>query len=305
MQYCLTKTFTIMANDYYSQLNEVLANSPKEKYMDLRVDWAFKYVFSIKENLLKFLNDILPPQIDDLEYLPNEIPVMSEKDKRSRLDVLCTSRDGKFLVEMQQKDEDDFDDRVAYYASSMVQNQVKRGDLLYKVKHVYVLCVAAYERRHISSTPKDKVLFNYYLEESDTHEEYINGKISYHFLELSRFQEDDWDKLMKNPERWCFLFKKMHKFATEEELPKDLHGFGGVVDTALKECLSEDQTMEYEKAKAFEYERLLSQLYGEKKGKAEEKKAIAKAMLTKGLDIKIVSECTGLTEEELNTIPLA
>ena len=145
-----------MANDYYSQLNDAMANSPKEKYMDLRVDWAFKYVFSIKENLLKFLNDILPPQIDDLEYLPNEIPVMSEKDKRSRLDVLCTSRDGKFLVEMQQKDEDDFDDRVAYYSSSMVQNQVKRGDLLYKVKHVYVLCVAAYERRHISSTPKEK-----------------------------------------------------------------------------------------------------------------------------------------------------
>ena len=102
----------------------------------------------------------------------------------------------------------------------------------------------------------------------------------------------------------------MHKFATEEELPKDLHGFGGVVDAALKECLSEDQTMEYEKAKAFEYERLLSQLYGEKKGKeegkaegkAEEKMAIAKAMLTKGLDIKIVSDCTGLTIKDIEAI---
>ena len=39
------------------------------KYLDLRVDWAFKYVFSKKEILLKLLNDILPPTITDLEYL--------------------------------------------------------------------------------------------------------------------------------------------------------------------------------------------------------------------------------------------
>ncbi len=161
----------------------------------------------------------------------------------------------------------------------------------------------------ISSTPKDKVLFNYYLEESDTHEEYVNGKISYHFLELSRFQEDDWDKLMKNPERWCFLFKKMHKFATEEELPKDLHGFGGVVDTALKKCLSEDQTMEYEKAKAFEYEKLLSRLYGENKGREEarkearaDKEQIIRKLLSKGVDISLISECTGLSEQEIEKL---
>ena len=105
---------------------------------------------------------------------------------------------------------------------------------------------------------------------------------------------------MKNQQRWCFLFKKMHKFATEEKLPKDLHGFGGVVDAALKECLSEDQTMEYEKAKAFEYERLLSQLYGEKKGKTEEKMAIAKAMLEDGMDISLIAKYTGLSEEAIS-----
>ena len=60
------------------------------KYLDLRVDWAFKYVFSKKEILLKLLNDILPPTITDLEYLPNEIPVMSAKDKRSTLTWFAT-----------------------------------------------------------------------------------------------------------------------------------------------------------------------------------------------------------------------
>ena len=91
------------------------------KYLDLRVDWAFQYVFSKKEILLKLLNDILPPTITDLAYLPNEIPVMSEKDKRSTLDVICSSPEGTFLVEMQRRHEGDMDDRLAYYAATLIQ----------------------------------------------------------------------------------------------------------------------------------------------------------------------------------------
>ena len=100
----------------------------------------------------------------------------------------------------------------------------------------------------------------------------------------------------------------MHKFATEE-LPKVLHGFSGVVDAALKECLSEDQTMEYEKAKAFEYEKLLSRLYGEKKGREEarkearaDKEQIIRKLLSKGVDISLISECTGLSEQEIEKL---
>ena len=98
-----------------------------------------------------------------------------------------------------------------------------------------------------------------------------------------------------------------------EELPKDLHGFGGVVDAALKECLSEDQTMEYEKAKAYEYERLLSKLYGIKEGeeigekKAREearadKEQTVRAMLAEGFDIALIARLTRLSPEEVEAI---
>jgi predicted transposase/invertase (TIGR01784 family) len=114
---------------------------------------------------------------------------------------------------------------------------------------------------------------------------------------------------MKNQQRWCFLFKKMHKFAIEEELPKDLHGFGGVVDAALMECLSEDQTMEYEKAKAFEYERLLSQLYGEKKGREEarkearaDKEKTVLSLIDMGMSISDIAKATRLSTEEVESI---
>ena len=176
------------------------------KYLDLRIDWAFKYVFSKKEILLKLLNDILPPTITDLSYLPNEIPVMSEKDKRSTLDVICSGPEGKFLVEMQRRHTVDVDDRLAYYSATLIQRQVRRKDPTYKVKHVYVLSIVSYIRPHSSDTPEEKILFSYDQRENETYELLRNSKASFYYLELSRMKERDWEKLHKNPERWCYLF---------------------------------------------------------------------------------------------------
>ena len=70
---------------------EPAAPSLTAQYMDWKVDWAFKKVFADKEVMMKLLRDILREDIVDLEYLPNEIPVVSEKDKRSMFCLLYTS----------------------------------------------------------------------------------------------------------------------------------------------------------------------------------------------------------------------
>ena len=272
----------------------------REKFMDLRVDWAFKYIFSIKENLMKFLNDILPIEVTDIDYQPNEIQVRNDKDKRSRLDVICESPEGKFLVEMQQRHEDDFDDRLAYYASMLVKNQVKRGKKVkYKINHVYILCVADYVREHTKPAPADKVLFNYYHSETDTKEIYQEGKISYHFLELNRLKDKEWEKLTENPERWCYLFKKMHTFAVTDALPSELHGFDKIVEDAMLEGLSEDNQMDYFNDKGLQEYRIRvtrdaaikdAMAKGEKNGM----KKAARAMLADGMSPELVSKYTGL-----------
>ncbi|MBP5751681.1 MAG: Rpn family recombination-promoting nuclease/putative transposase [Treponema sp.] len=248
------------------------------KYLDLRIDWAFKYVFSKKEILLKLLNDILPPTITDLEYLSNEIPVRSEKDKRSTLDVICESPDGKFLVEMQRRHTADIDDRLAYYSASLVHGQVKRKDEIYNVKHVYVLCVASFVRSHPEGTPKDKMLFCYDYRENETYELLENAKTSFYYLELSRMKEPDWEKLQKNPERWCYLFKNMSKFASERDEPRDLHGFEDVLEAARVDSLSPEEMDNYqdmltavknEIRSAHLYDISQAEARGEARGKAE------------------------------------
>lgn len=292
-------------NDEYNYHKEhAPGGGTGEKYMDLRVDWAFKYIFSIKENLIKLLNDLLPHHITDLSYLGNEIPVKSSKDKKSRLDVLCESEEGKFIVEMQRRHEKDFDDRIAYYASVLVKNQVTKGKkkkrkLLYNVKHVYVLCVVDYLRPHPVSTPTDKFLFNYYYSDLDNNEVYTDGKISYHFLELRRFKEEDWNKLQKNPERWCYLFENMHKFAKTKEVPADLHGFDGIVDDAMLECLNDEQIMKYKKDKDFiEYQNYTMRLAAIEDAKAE----VARSMLSDHIPVEVIAKHTGFTVDEIKQL---
>lgn len=288
------------------------------KYLDLRVDWAFKYVFSKKEILLKLLNDILPPTITDLSYLPNEIPVMSEKDKRSTLDVVCESSEGTFLVEMQRRHEGDMDDRLAYYAATLIQRQVKRRSAVYNVKKVYVLCVASYLRNHDAGTPEGKVLFSYDQRENETYELYDRSKTSFYFLELSRMQERDWDRLQKNPERWCYLFKNMSNFADEKDLPGDLHGFEDVLEASRVDTLSQEDMTIYELNAAKEHELLSSNMYqynrglqegmekgfekGIEKGVEQERLSTARKFKALGVKPDIICQATGLSAEEVSAL---
>ena len=286
--------------DYSEQLDLPVIS----KYLDLRVDWAFKYVFSKKEILLKLLNDILPPTITDLEYLPNEIPVISEKDKRSTLDVICDSPEGKFLVEMQRKHTADIDDRLAYYSATLVQRQIERKSEIYRVQHVYVLCVASYVRRHSADTPPGKLLFGYDYRENETFELLENSKTSFYYLELSRMKERDWEKLQKNPERWCYLFKNMSKFANERNIPGDLHGFEAVLEAARVDCLSAEEMDNYQDMlTAVKNEIRSAHLYeikqAEARGKEEERIEMAKAFKSLGVPADTIAKASGLSLDEI------
>ena len=74
-------------------------------FMDLRCDWAFKHVMRDEAILKMLLNDVLPEEVDEIDYDPNEIDRFSPEDKDATMDVLCHSRKtGKsFIVEIQQK----------------------------------------------------------------------------------------------------------------------------------------------------------------------------------------------------------
>ena len=65
----------------------LLRNLPER--MDIRVDWAFRHLFSKKRHLIKIIKDLMDLDIEVIEYLPNALDVDSEMDKKSVFDVIC------------------------------------------------------------------------------------------------------------------------------------------------------------------------------------------------------------------------
>ena len=231
-------------------------------FMDLKVDFAFKFIFSHENILIKLLNDVLQKDIVSIEYLPNEIPVVSEKEKRATFDVICKTPAGdRFLVEMQNIGDDDMDDRLIYYGASLIHRQIERGDTSYLLHPVYVLCIANYQRRHPENVPDDKLLFHYQLNESETNERF-GHQLEIFFLELPRLQKT-WPNAVTNMERWCYLFQKLSIFA---KVPADASDFEDIFQTARTDQLSEEQIVKYNESMLTEYEKRTISRYYEKEG---------------------------------------
>lgn len=284
-----------------SKIQDYLDHPEKlPKFMDFRVDYAFKYILGHKPVLLKLLNDVLPVEVSDIEYLPNEIPVVSPKEKRAAFDVICKERHSgeRFITEMQCLPDTDMDDRLLFYGSSLIHRQVERGSKTYMLKPVYVLCVADYERSHAASVGADQFFFHYSLREATHPDDGFSRKLQFFFLELPRLGKI-WDSLETNLERWCYLFGNLNNFA---EKPRDPAGFDDVFNLArtgeldgegLKQYIS-TMLNEYEKYTYGEYARREGYKEGREDGREEERKAIAQKMTEKGIDKDTIFDITGV-----------
>ena len=269
-------------------------------FMDLRVDYAFKYILGHKRILIKLINDILPVQVDDIEYLSNEIPVMSIKEKRATFDVICTARGSgeKFIAEMQYLPDADMDDRLLFYGCSLVHNQIERGDDSYLLRPVYVLCIANYFRKHNSPVATGQFFFSYQYREVSNPRDCLTNNLQFFFLELPRLQKV-WDSLETNLERWCYLFGNLNSFV---ETPRNQAGFEDLFSIAQTGELNEKGIGKYLTSMITEYDRKVIGDFFFHEGKAEAVKTTAKKLKELGVDVPIISQATGLTESEIEAL---
>ena len=290
------------------KLEKALQNAePLPTFMDFRVDYAFKYILGHKRILMKLLNDILPITVAEIEYRPNEIPVTSEKEKRSVFDVIChvEGTGESVIVEMQQIEDSDMDDRLIFYGSSLVTKQVERGHKAYALRPVYVVCVTDYDREHRSSTEPGRILFNYRLREPELGENWTD-RLNYYFLELPRLHRA-WEKLDTNVERWCYLFRNLSTFVN---VPENTNGFDDVFTIARTGELKDKQLYSYMMSMVTEYEkRVISQYWlekgqkeGQEQGIAQGIRKVAMSMLQNGYSVEETVKVSGLSADVVESL---
>jgi len=239
------------------------------------------------------------PEIDieDLEYLPQEITRGSADEKLVIFDILCKDNKGEeFIVEMQLAGTKDFRNRMFYYGASLIHNQVKSSETYDMMKPVYVICVTGFDVPH-SKNVEGKVSYVYKTMEVETNELY-GDQMTILFLELEKVSKN-LEELNSPIEEWLYLIENCSTFVRP---PERLKEYSEVFEAARVGGLSTNELNSYfmhiiddtdlDSMLEFRFDE------GVQKGKAE----VARKMLEMGIPEDVVAKCTGLSIEEIGSL---
>lgn len=280
---------------------------PIEKYVDPTLDWSFKKIFlspGHEKILITFLNDVLKGQyhvksIKKSQQLVKEF----QTSKAVYFDVYCVADNGtEFIVEVQRQDEGSFMNRLDYYRSKAIANQLQVKGKYQELLPVIVIAVCdfpvildalgeeasgVYFERAILVGEKTKLVFK-------------DFPTQFALLDLPAYRKKNFP-ISTELEEWFQLFNCIYQdqepFLKRKELTEAL-------DSLEYSALSEIERAQAEKE--LDDERIRSAVLdtaiakGEAKGREVGKLEVAKKMLSKGLDINFIMDVTGLSLEEVN-----
>jgi predicted transposase/invertase (TIGR01784 family) len=278
------------------------------KFLDPKNDIAFRRVFGSERNkdiLIHFINDILvfkeAALITEVTFLKTiQDPEIVTK-KTSIVDVLCEDEKGnKYIVEMQVAKEKGFAKRAQYYAAKAYANQADVKGKYKNLKEIVFIAIANF----IMFPNKKGFKSDHVILDRNSHEHDLKD-FSFTFLELPKFKKTI-DELQNITEKWMYFFN-----GTEETSPEDIAKIMGsdtIMERAYHELdryyWNEEELLSYEQAQKYEwgYNASMEQKFDEgiEKGREEEKKEIARKMLEKGMNAKMVKEITGYSLEDLD-----
>jgi predicted transposase/invertase (TIGR01784 family) len=270
--------------------------------LDPKNDFVFKRIFGSEENkdvLLAFLNltfkEAGEPPLTEIILMNPYTDKDSPRDKQSIFDIQAKTAEGKLInIEMQLFNRYDNEKRTLFYWSKQYASQLEEGQSYKLLKKCVTINIL-----NFSILPNDRYHNVFHLRE-DRSGISLSDDLEIHFLELSKLDKQlitagggliNWLLFLRsnNKENWEVL--KLQ----EPELGKAM---------TVLEFLSQDAEARrlYEmRQKALHDEASLvegAREEGEQKGKLE----VAANMLSKGMDINLVTELTGIPMEDLKKL---
>ena len=294
-------------------------------FINPMTDFGFKRAFAqedTKQVLISFLNALLEDEqreIADLTFKDREQDADNQDKKTVVLDLYCTDTEGReFIVEMQQKSQPYFVDRMLYYASRAIVNQGKKGkEYMYELTPVYVISFI-----NFSLTGKSgKILREVFLVEKGETKQFTD-KLKLFFIELPSFELKE-SECKTDFDKWIYVIKNMETlkyipFKNDIEVLKHLEEVMRVTELdparqdeyeaswkAYHDMIAQNAPLEeYEKVwrEAAKKERKEGIAEGRAEGIKEGAKNTATRLKSIGLSIEQIAEATGLSAEEIKDL---
>ncbi len=276
----------------------------------LLLDPVFKHFFTSDLHALSSLISAFPypdgsNRIEVLEIISSEIIPRYPDLKRTFLDLKARDKKGSiYQIELQVAKDFSYKKRSLYYASGLVQNQLKPGNGyldLVPVIQINILDFVLFER--------DSIISRFVLKEKDHPDWTLTEDLQILFVELPKSKTKSLDQVSDDVSLWLFLLKQIQTLSEEEIMSllkkkPDLKNAFNVLELyssdpekrrEMEERIRSDRNFAYEVAGWFE-EGLEE---GLEKGKFENALETARRMKEEGLTIELIERMTGLTRSDL------
>lgn len=238
-------------------------------------------------------------QIVNLTYNQTENFGDSDENRKVIFDLLCTGSNGEqFIIEMQRVRQEYFKDRSLYYTSSLITQQAPKGGPKwnYNLKSIYLIGLMDFS---FDETHFDQYLHRVQLMNSETFEIFYD-KLGFVFIEIPKFLKSE-NELTSELDNWLFLLKNMSRL---DKIPIFLRKpvFSKLFNIAEVSNLTGKEKMAYDESLKIKWDNYSGMDYAVKKGKKETQQEIALAMKKKGMEISVIQELTGLSENEIEKL---
>ena len=305
-------------------------NEGKMKILQPKNDVVFQALFTRgKERITKaLLEDILKIKIHKLDLdKSKDLLNDNKKDKNGRLDLRAVLNDNiECDIEIQLSTHDKVLERFLYYWSKMYSANLEIGEQYNKLRQTISIIIVDDEIKQFKEI--QKACTKWQIREEEYRNEILTSYFQMVIIEVPKaikeYEKDksnavlQWMKFLDNPED-MEVRKIMEENQDIKEAKEELDKISRD-DRLRRMALKADLERMDQEQRIYEIKRDAKKkieeakrdgkaegfVVGEKKGKAEgikkEKQETALKMLQKQMDLKIIKEITGLTEEEIKKL---
>ena len=278
--------------------------------------------------LIAFLNAALKlpheNQITTVTLLNPEMNKEYKHDKKSVMDIRAVTTEGIHVnIEIQLANRHDMERRTLYYWAKMYTLQMREGMGYQELANTITINILDFN--YINQTRKFHSVFRLFEKEEGFE---LTEALEIHFIELPKLLVKWRERLVSPWEdvlvRWLFLLEG----SEDEEILKTLEEIA-VQDPVLNQAMEEwEKSSDDPKVREEYFDRRKAVLdemaavreaelrlreaikqskkegreEGREEGRVEEKQEVTKKLLFKGMDVKSISEITGMSEEEIKNL---
>ena len=271
-----------------------------------RVDFAFKKLFGSEENkdlLISLINAIVSDEEQVVEVeLKNPYNLADYRaGKISILDIKAKAENGRwFNVEMQIREDNNFDKRAIYYWAKLVTEQLSEGMMYKELKKTISISILDYD-----FVPDTEEVHSCYkiINTATGKDDKLHDVFELHYIELKKFKKT-YSQIQTALDRWSSFLTTAHQL-DRDHTPKELASDKNIVKAiaVIDRMFDAEERLVYD-IRMQEFSDVASAIAtgAEKniaKGIEKASKAIVLNMAGKGIDIAAIAELTGLSVSDI------